>query len=276
MTREDWQDLPLGRETQYESAYNPALLHPIQRSISRAHLGLEGDTLPFCGEDEWWGFELSWLNPKGMPQVAVARFTFPAASPHMVESKSLKLYLNSFNQTEFASWDAVRETLIKDLSAAAGAEVAVTLFEVEDPALAIAKPEGDCLDRLDIAIDQYQPDAALLALADSGERVNETLYSHLLRSNCPVTGQPDWATVCVEYKGPAIKREALLAYIVSFRDHQDFHEHCVERIFCDLQQLAKFDELTVCARYTRRGGLDINPLRSTLQNKKLPPRFARQ
>ncbi|WP_323843850.1 NADPH-dependent 7-cyano-7-deazaguanine reductase QueF [Microbulbifer magnicolonia] len=276
MNRDDWQNLPLGKETRYESAYNPQLLHPIQRSISRAHLGLSGDALPFFGEDEWWGFELSWLNPKGKPQVAVARFTFPAASPNMVESKSFKLYLNSFNQTEFASWDAVRETLEKDLRAAAGAPVIATLYDVEDAALAVARPQGYCLDQLDIDARQYQPDAALLALDARNERVSETLYSHLLRSNCPVTGQPDWATVSIEYRGPALKREALLAYIISFREHQDFHEHCVERIFCDLQRLADFDELTVCARYTRRGGLDINPLRSTLRNKRLPPRFARQ
>lgn len=274
MNREDWQNLPLGQETTYESRYNPQLLHPIPRHLSRAHLGLSEDALPFFGEDEWWGFELSWLNPKGVPQVAVARFTFPATSPAMVESKSFKLYLNSFNQTEFASWESVRETLAKDLGAASGGQVAVALFNVEDPVLAVAKPEGFCLDRLDIETRQYQPNAAILKL-DSGE-CSETLYSHLLRSNCPVTGQPDWATVCVTYKGRALNHAALLAYIISFREHQDFHEHCVERIFCDLQQLAEFEALTVCARYTRRGGLDINPLRSTHAGSKLPPRFARQ
>lgn len=276
MNREDWQNLPLGKEARYESAYNPQLLHPIERAISRAHLGLVDAALPFAGVDEWWGFELSWLNPKGVPQVAVGRFTFPATSPHMAESKSFKLYLNSFNQTVFESREAVRETLVKDLGAAAGAEVSVTLFDVEDAALAVRKPEGFCLDKLDIETRQYQPDAALLALEGGGEPVSETLYSHLLRSNCPVTGQPDWATVSIEYQGPALRREALLAYIISFREHQDFHEHCVERIFCDLQQLADFAELTVCARYTRRGGLDINPLRSTIPGKELPPRFARQ
>jgi 7-cyano-7-deazaguanine reductase len=152
----------------------------------------------------------------------------------------------------------------------------VTLFDVESDALAVVKPAGVCLDRLDIETRQYQPDSGLLKLGTSGEAVEETLYSHLLRSNCPVTGQPDWATVSIEYRGPELNREALLRYIVSFREHQDFHEHCVERIFCDLQQLAEFEELTVCARYTRRGGLDINPLRSTGAGSKLPPRFARQ
>lgn len=275
MQREDWQNLPLGQETQYESSYNPRLLHPIPRGISRAQLGLD-EKLPFSGADEWWGFELSWLNPKGVPQVAVARFRFAATSPAMIESKSFKLYLNSLNQTVFDSADAVRKTLEADLSAAAGNDVAVTLFDVEDDALAVHKPLGFCLDGLDIETRQYQPDAQLLKLAASGERVEEVLYSHLLRSNCPVTGQPDWATVTVDYAGPALEREALLAYIISFREHQDFHEHCVERIFCDLTQLADFERLTVCARYTRRGGLDINPLRTSTGEIEFPGRYARQ
>lgn len=276
MNREDWQNLPLGQETQYESNYNPQLLHPIPRSVSRAHLGLEGQALPFSGADEWWGFELSWLNPKGVPQVAVARFRFAASSPSMIESKSFKLYLNSLNQTEFTSIDTVRETLEKDLSAAAGSDVAVTLFDVEDPVLAVHTPSGICVDKLDIQARTYQPDAGLLKLEDGGAIVQETLYSHLLRSNCPVTGQPDWATVSIEYRGPALDRASLLAYIISFREHQDFHEHCVERIYCDLQRLAEFEELTVCARYTRRGGLDINPLRTSSGEIEFPGRFARQ
>nr|WP_010132758.1 NADPH-dependent 7-cyano-7-deazaguanine reductase QueF [Microbulbifer agarilyticus] len=276
MNREDWQNLPLGQETRYESKYNPGLLHPIPRAVSRKQLGLHGQGLPFSGADEWWGFELSWLNPKGVPQVAVARFRFAASSPSMIESKSFKLYLNSLNQTEFASPDAVRETLEKDLSAAAGSDVAVTLFDVDDAALAVQVPRGECLDGLDIEARTYEPDAALLKLKQGGEVVEETLFSHLLRSNCPVTGQPDWATVSIEYRGPALDRAGLLAYIISFREHQDFHEHCVERIYCDLQHLAAFAELTVCARYTRRGGLDINPLRTSSGNIEFPPRYGRQ
>ncbi|WGL17457.1 NADPH-dependent 7-cyano-7-deazaguanine reductase QueF [Microbulbifer bruguierae] len=277
MNREDWQNLPLGQETRYESSYNPKLLHPIPRSVSRAQLGLERKALPFTGADEWWAFELSWLNPKGLPQVAVARFRFAATTPSMIESKSFKLYLNSFNQTVLASADAVRDLLEKDLSAAAGSDVAVTLFDVESEALDVVRPQGICLDRLDIETRQYQPDATLLQLQRGGDAlVDETLYSHLLRSNCPVTGQPDWATVSIHYRGPALNRESLLAYIVSFREHQDFHEHCVERIYCDLQALADFDSLTVCARYTRRGGLDINPLRTSTGEILFPGRFARQ
>jgi len=276
MNREDWQNLPLGQETRYESTYNPKLLHPIPRAVSRAQLGLEEGELPFTGADEWWGFELSWLNPKGVPQVAVARFRFAALSPFMIESKSFKLYLNSFNQTEFPSTDAVRDTLQRDLGEAAGSDVAVSLFAVDDPSLDVVRPQGACIDQLDIETRQYQPDSGLLKLAESGATVEETLYSHLLRSNCPVTGQPDWATVSIEYQGPALDRAGLLAYIVSFREHQDFHEHCVERIFCDLQKLAAFESLTVCARYTRRGGLDINPLRTSTGQIRFPGRFARQ
>ncbi|WP_160153182.1 NADPH-dependent 7-cyano-7-deazaguanine reductase QueF [Microbulbifer sp. ALW1] len=276
MNREDWQNLPLGQETRYESKYNPALLHPIPRAVSRAQLGLDGDALPFSGADEWWGFELSWLNRKGVPQVAVARFRFAASSPFMIESKSFKLYLNSLNQSEFESREAVCGVLEQDLSAAAGSDVAVTLYDVESPELAVHAPAGTCVDHQDIEARQYQPDAGLLRLASDGETVAETLYSHLLRSNCPVTGQPDWATVSIEYTGPALDRQALLAYIISFREHQDFHEHCVERIYCDLQQLADFEYLTVCARYTRRGGLDINPLRTSTGEIVFPGRFARQ
>lgn len=281
MDREDWQDLPLGQETSYESQYNPELLHRIPRHVSRAHLGLEEGNLPFCGQDEWWGFELSWLNPRGMPQVAVGRFSFPATSPYMVESKSFKLYLNSLNQSEFSSREELAETLTRDLSGAAGDEVGVTLHDVESEELDVQPPRGFCLDSLDIETRRYEPDAALLQLhCDDGEAegriVEETLYSHLLRSNCPVTGQPDWGTVFFHYHGPALDREALLAYVISFREHQDFHEHCVERMFCDLADLADFKALTVCARYTRRGGLDINPIRSRKPGAELPGRLARQ
>ncbi|MFI2810378.1 MULTISPECIES: NADPH-dependent 7-cyano-7-deazaguanine reductase QueF [Microbulbifer] len=278
MDREDWQNLPLGQETEYESQYNPELLHPIPRHVSRAHLGITEGDLPFVGYDEWWGFELSWLNRRGVPQVAVGRFHFPANSPQMVESKSFKLYLNSLNQTEFGSREEVRDTLAADLSRAAGEQVGVTLYDVASEELAVHRPKGYCVDQLDIETHRYQPDAALLRLDGDAEGriVEETLYSHLLRSNCPVTGQPDWATVFVHYHGPALDREGLLAYVVSFREHQDFHEHCVERIFCDLEGLAEFKELTVCARYTRRGGLDINPLRAKRAGAELPGRLARQ
>lgn len=276
MNRTDWQKLPLGQPAHYESSYKPQLLQPILRVSARAQLGLNSTTLPFFGCDEWWGFELSWLNPHGVPQVRVARFIFPAQSPAMVESKSFKLYLNSFNQTEFPSSAAVQQRLTTDLSAVAGSAVTVQLLEVESDQLAVCRPSGTCLDQLAIETRQYQPDACLLKLDPTGVEVEETLYSHLLRSNCPVTGQPDWATVCIEYRGLALDRSALLAYIISFREHQDFHEHCVERIFCDLQQAAMPQALTVCARYTRRGGLDINPLRSTQENAQLPRRFARQ
>lgn len=275
MIEEHWNDLPLGKETQYEFEYNPGLLHPIERAHSREKLGI-GAALPFKGEDIWWGFELSWLNERGKPQVAVAQFRIPVDSPNIIESKSFKLYLNSFNQSRFVSRAEVEALLANDLSGAAGAPVQVELFDVEDPALAVGALAGTCLDDLDIEVGAYQPDSGLLAHAEGAKVVEESLYSHLLKSNCPVTGQPDWATVVINYRGQQIDREKLLEYLVSFRQHQDFHEHCVERIFCDVQRILSPEKLTVCARYTRRGGLDINPLRSSEITWEVPARLARQ
>lgn len=252
---------PLGQTTVYPDKYSPELLFPIDRQLSRVHLGLE--SLPFHGGDLWTAYELSWLNPKGKPQVAMAEFWIPAESKHIIESKSFKLYLNSFNQSNFASIDEVKKLVQQDLSKAAGADVDVYFYDLDEVS-ALSKIEtvsGVCLDRLDVAIKHYQPTPDLLAVNTTP--VSETLYSHLLKTNCPVTGQPDWATIVIEYKGNQINHENLLAYVVSFRDHQDFHEHCVERIFCDIYQRCNPELLTVYARYTRRGGLDINPYRST-------------
>jgi len=254
---------PLGRAVSYRDRYAPELLFPIERRIKRDELGIPAHALPFTGEDVWNAYELSWLNPRGKPVVALGRFVVPAASPRLIESKSLKLYLNSFNQTAFASIDAVRETLARDLSAAAGAPVAVELASLSDaPRRVFGVPDGVRIDDLDIAIDTYSPQPGVLR-ADPDEEVEETLYSHLLKSNCLVTGQPDWATIAVRYAGPRIDREALLRYIVSFRTHNEFHEQCVERVFCDLLAACRPRRLAVWARYTRRGGLDINPFRAT-------------
>jgi 7-cyano-7-deazaguanine reductase len=224
-------------------------------------LGIEDSKLPFVGEDEWHAFEVSWLNNRGKPIVAVARFRLPADSPSLIESKSWKLYLNSLNQTRFESRDAVQRVLVRDLAAAAGASVSVELLGVDDAELAPQRLPGECLDDLDIDISDYTPSAAHLAVSE--EIVEETLHSHLLKSNCPVTGQPDWGSVLIRYKGPKIDREGLLRYLIGYRQHQDFHEHCVEHIFTDLMQLAKPEELLVLARYVRRGGLDISPWRAT-------------
>ncbi len=252
---------PFGRDSAYPEQYDAGLLYPIPRAANRAPLGIEDSKLPFVGEDEWHAFEVSWVNNRGKPIVAVARFRLPADSPSLIESKSWKLYLNSLNQTRFESRDAVQRVLVRDLAAAAGAFVSVELLGVDDAELTPRRLPGECLDDLDIDISDYTPSAAHLAVSE--EIVEETLHSHLLKSNCPVTGQPDWGSVLIRYKGPKIDREGLLRYLIGYRQHQDFHEHCVEHIFTDLMQLAKPEELLVLARYVRRGGLDISPWRAT-------------
>lgn len=267
-------NLTLGKSTEYCSEYNPNLLQAVPRSLNRDDLALPSDDLPFMGEDVWYGYELSWLNDKGKPVVAVAEFRFACTSPNLVESKSFKLYLNSFNQSKFSSFDKVKEILINDLSATAQTQAEVSLFSVEQcSALAIKVSTQDtvCIDEEDVIIDNYQYQADLLSQAQATSATNnitennitEKLVSHLLKSNCLITNQPDWASVYIEYKGKAINHAVLLKYLISFRQHNEFHEQCVERIFCDLQQYCQLEELTVFARYTRRGGLDINPFRST-------------
>jgi len=257
----DLSHLPLGKPTAYCSQYDPELLCPLPRQAKRDELGIAPDALPFVGVDVWNGYELSWLNEAGKPQVAVGQFVFDAASPMLVESKSFKLYLNSFNNTVFPSSSAVRETLVRDLSRACGAPVAVTLFDVEAAPSCAPAPSGRRLDDLQIDCRDYE--LAPHHLRSGGETVSETLYSHLLKSNCLVTGQPDWGTVVIDYRGPRIDPAGLLRYIVSFRNHWEFHEQCVERIFTDILHHCRPERLLVYARYLRRGGLDINPYRST-------------
>ncbi len=231
---------PLGKTSEYVSSYTPSLLFPISRTAKWAELGLSAETLPYRGVDIWNCYELSWLTPAGKPVVAIGEFSIPADSPNIIESKSFKLYLNSLNQSAFDSREALRTVLEKDLSSAAGAPVGVRLRSLDEVAEeGIGRLPGRCIDELD--------------------------YSHLLKSNCPVTGQPDWGTLVVDYQGPALDPASLLAYLVSFRQHQDFHEQCVERIFLDLQRLLQPQALSVYARYVRRGGLDINPYRSLVE-----------
>ena len=252
----------LGQAVAYRDTYAPELLFPIERQLKRDELGIAAGALPFVGEDLWNAYELSWLDARGKPVVALGEFRVPAASPRLIESKSLKLYLNAFNQQRMVSVDEVQSRIAADLSAAAGAEVGVVLMPLATrPQRRSAYPQGECLDALDIAIDTYQPAPELLRA--QGAVVEETLYSHLLKSNCLVTGQPDWGMLVVRYRGPAIDREGLLRYVVSFRAHNEFHEQCVERVFCDLMARCRPQELAVWARYTRRGGLDINPFRAS-------------
>lgn len=258
------EDSPLGHKSSYRTDYAPELLYPIPRSGKRAELGLSEDALPFVGEDLWNAYELSWLGPRGKPEVAVAQFRVPAASPRLIESKSLKLYLNSFNQTRVADVVALCAMLEKDLSQAAGAPVGVSIEPLADrPQRSAVYPDGICLDAQDIEVDCYTPMPGLLRVDASRQVEGEQLYSHLLKSNCLVTGQPDWGMVVVRYSGAAIDRESLLRYFISFRQHNEFHEQCVERIFTNIQKACQPRELAVWARYTRRGGLDINPFRAS-------------
>ena len=269
--------LPLGKPTSYRDEYDAGLLCPFPRAPKRAELGLAGP-LPFGGFDLWNAYELSWLTPSGRPVVAMAEFRFPCTSPFLIESKSFKLYLNSFNQTRFADFAAVSVVLDRDLSAASGAPVAVRLLPLAALGGAVvADLPGSCLDDLDVAVDRYDYAPELLdGAAAGGEPVEEALHSHLLKSNCLVTRQPDWASVLIRYRGPRIDRAALLRYLVSFRRHSEFHEQCVERIFTDLRRHCRTEWLTVYARYTRRGGLDINPFRSDFETDLPNWRLARQ
>jgi 7-cyano-7-deazaguanine reductase len=252
---------PLGKTSQYITQYQPSLLFPLSRQTKRDEINVP-TTLPFYGADYWNGYEISWLNSKGKPQVALAEFVFPCTSPNIIESKSFKLYLNSFNNTQIDSLEAVAALMTRDLSEAVGATVSVKLMLAADfPDTAIKLMPGTNLDLQDVACDTYIVQPSLLTVTQ--EPVAEVLVSDLLKSNCLVTGQPDWGTVQIDYQGNKIQPEGLLRYIVSFRNHNEFHEQCVERIFMDIMRECKPHRLSVYARYTRRGGLDINPFRST-------------
>ncbi|MDP5290775.1 NADPH-dependent 7-cyano-7-deazaguanine reductase QueF [Oceanimonas sp. CHS3-5] len=269
-------ELQLGKASSYVSEYDPGQLQAVPRSLNRDDLELKADALPFSGEDLWNLYELSWLNARGKPMVAMGEVRVPATSVNLIESKSFKLYLNSYNQSRFESLAAVEETLTRDLSACAEGPVTVKLYELQYAPAQFGRLPGHCIDQLDIDIDRYQPDPALLAHATEAEEVSETLHSHLLKSNCLVTGQPDWGSIMIRYQGPRIRQDALLRYLVGFRQHNEFHEQCVERIFMDLMQHCQPRELTVYARYTRRGGLDINPYRSNVAGKAANVRLQRQ
>ena len=262
--------LPLGRDTDYPQTYAPDVLFPIARDSSRKPLGIAA-SLPFAGVDIWNAWELTWLTPGGLPRVAVAEIRVPAESPHLVESKSLKLYLGSFAMSEFADNDAVRTAIAKDLSTITGSTVEVSL----DPDVAIMEADGECIDTSDVTCSATHVDASLLA-ADDGKIVDESLHTHLLRSLCPVTNQPDLGSLIVSYAGPRIDRNALLRYVVSFREHQDFHEACVERMFVDILERCRPTRLSIHARYQRRGGIDINPFRSSRVERPANVRLWRQ
>jgi len=260
---------PLGRASAYADRYDASLLFPIARAPKRAEIGIAG-AAPFFGADLWSAYELSWLNPRGKPQVAIAQITIPCETPNIIESKSFKLYLNSFNASQFTDAEAVRARIRADVSeavwrgSAQTGTVGVQLILPEQfDQQPIHEQDGLLLDRLDIECTHYQPAPELLRAHHDEAPVTETLVSHLLKSNCLVTGQPDWGSVQISYSGAQIDQEGLLQYIVSFRGHNEFHEQCVERIFMDIWQRCRPIKLEVYARYTRRGGLDINPLRTS-------------
>ena len=249
------------------------------RKLNREQLGILLQQ-PFTqGADIWTLYEISWLNKNGVPQVAIADVVLDCNSENLIESKSFKLYLNSFNQTHFAEKQQVETTIQQDLQQCANGKVKVTLHDLQYyQQQQIAHFAGICIDQQDIVIDNYQFNADLLqnCVDDHSEKVEQTLVSHLLKSNCLITQQPDWGSVQIHYIGRAINQEKLLRYLISFRQHNEFHEQCVERIFCDLMHYAKPEKLTVYARYTRRGGLDINPFRSNFEHIPANLRLARQ
>lgn len=267
-------DSPLGKAQSYVNTYSPQLLYPIARKIKRDEL-LIPTQLPFHGVDIWNAYEVSWLNTKGKPVIAMVEIIIPCDSTHIVESKSLKLYLNSFNQSSFQGIGQVKELIIQDISNAVGGAVKVKFITQPET----SRPEfqnfyGTCLDDLDIECNVYTPQPSFLEA--NGEIVEETLHSHLLKSNCLVTGQPDWASILIKYQGKQIHHPGLLKYLVSFRNHCEFHEQCVERIFTDIIRHCEPKLLTVYARYTRRGGIDINPFRSNFEASPENMRVVRQ
>ena len=271
------KSLQLGQKTEYASQYDRTLLQPVPRALNRDGLGITQNQPFTIGADIWTAYEISWLNEKGLPQVAIADIYLDYQSQNLIESKSFKLYLNSFNQSKFADFNAVKQTMQRDLSECAQGDVKVRLNPVAVyDAQKINHLQGDCIDEQDIEISSYEFNANWLKDCVSDEIVEEKLVSHLLKSNCLITNQPDWGTLHIHYVGKKIDQEKLLRYVVSFRQHNEFHEQCVERIFCDLMHYAKPEKLTVYARYTRRGGLDINPFRSNFENLPENLRLARQ
>ena len=271
------KSLKLGQKTEYASQYDRTLLQPVPRALNRDGLGITQNQPFTIGSDIWTAYEISWLNEKGLPQVAIADIYLDYQSQNLIESKSFKLYLNSFNQSKFTDFNAVQQTMQRDLSECAKGDVKVRLNPVAVyDSQKINHLQGDCIDKQDIEIASYEFNADWLKNCVSDEIVEEKLVSHLLKSNCLITNQPDWGTLHIHYVGKKIDHEKLLRYVVSFRQHNEFHEQCVERIFCDLMHYAKPEKLTVYARYTRRGGLDINPFRSNFENLPENLRLARQ
>ena len=270
-------DSPLGKQSEYVDTYTPSLLHSIERAAARAEIGIDGDDLPFQGEDVWMCYELTWLSERGKPEVSTLRIKVPASSPCIVESKSLKLYIGSLAQTRFANRAELLNTLNSDLGLAFRAPVMLELIDLARVPEIVAQPPGICLDGLDVKIRDYERNPDLLVLEGGDERVvKETVHTNLFRSLCPVTGQPDFATVVIRYLGRPITRSSMLAYLVSFRNHMAFHEATIEQIYVDLEGRCAPEQLSVSGRFLRRGGIDINPFRSNVEDQMALIRFPRQ
>ncbi|WP_035918976.1 NADPH-dependent 7-cyano-7-deazaguanine reductase QueF [Legionella fairfieldensis] len=272
------EQLELGQSSSYDTHYNPERLFPIARAIKRKEIGINPCQLPFYGFDCWNHYEVSWLNEKGKPVIAMAEIIYDCATPCLIESKSLKLYFNSFNNTPFKNSEAIKQTIERDLSLRLGGNARVRILSLKEKEFTLIQtaPTGECIDDLDVTCSVYLVEPDYLSVKEN--KVEEILYSDLLKSNCLVTHQPDWGSVQISYVGPQINREGLLKYLVSFRNHNEFHEQCIERIFMDILTRCKPEKLSVYGRYTRRGGLDINPYRSTenVQLQGLNQRLIRQ
>ncbi|MFZ9595357.1 MAG: NADPH-dependent 7-cyano-7-deazaguanine reductase QueF [Bdellovibrionia bacterium] len=273
-TNELLDHAPLGKKSSYRDTYDPSLLFALPRKLKRDEIQVPSN-LPFQGFDYWTAFELSWLNLKGRPEVALAHFQIPCESPCLIESKSFKLYLNSFNNSRFSSFEQVQDKLINDLSHATQSSVHVNVQPLKEARFPIGSLSGTSLDDLDIECTTYLPEPSYLKTLGQ-DTVDETLHSHLLKSNCLVTGQPDWGSLQIHYRGKKIEPQGLLRYIVSLRNHNEFHEQCVERIFMDILRTCEPQALSVYARYTRRGGLDINPFRTNEDRAPQLDRLIRQ
>lgn len=271
-------DIPLGKQTGYPSHYDAALLFPVSRAENRGVIGV-AVPVPFEGYDHWRAYELSWLDSVGMPQVGMADILVPCSSPNLIESKSMKLYFNSLNQHRFPSRAHLSDCIRRDLSAVAGMDVGVDVFDLDShrASLALQPVNAQLLDRIQVTEPVFEPSAGMLRRAGSAA-IDTTYVSHLFRSNCPVTSQPDWGTIVIEYRGPEPDKAALLRYILSYRLHEGFHEHCVERIFVELLAAFSPEHLVVSINFTRRGGLEINPIRSLHAMAEMRPlaRFVRQ
>lgn len=257
------ESIPLGQKSAYPKNYDPKQLFAVERSLQRKSMGLDCSAMSH-GLDQWVAYELSWLDSFGKPKKAIAQFLVPSSSLFLAESKSVKLYLNSLNFEKFAHENEVKKLIEKDLFAICQAEIKVELNPPQLESTQNTLADYFCLDDLPVQISSYQREPRFLAKVKKEEQTHEKLCSHLFKSHCLVTGQPDWGSIFIEYSGAKINHEGLLRYLVSYNQHVGFSENCIEQIFCDLWALG-LDKLMVFGRFTRRGGIEINPYRASFK-----------